>query len=357
MAQVFGSEGLATLLRMLQADGYRTFGPVLGEHAVRTGRLVTVEDLPRGVGDDTAPGRYRLTERADGSYFGFAAPADSFKALLLPPKQVLFSAITTDDGIRFEPAAAPVQPMAFIGIHGCDLAAIAVLDRVFLSDPPDVQYAARRTGLFLVAVDCAHPSATCFCTSMGSGPAVTDGADLVLTEIGARFLVRAMSPAGEEMLHRLPTEPAGPDDLAEAEHVRQSARASIEREVHLAAEPDPQHPAWRQVAERCLACGNCTMACPTCFCFDLDDAIDPTTGAAERTRTWSSCFERTHSRLHGGAVHDSTASRYRQWLDHKLATWPQQFGVSGCVGCGRCITWCPVGIDITAEAAVLQDAP
>jgi ferredoxin len=117
------------------------------------------------------------------------------------------------------------------------------------------------------------------------------------------------------------------------------------------------HPRWDDVAERCVTCGNCTMVCPTCFCFSVTDTSSLTGEDPERHRSWDSCFTMDHSYLHGGSVRVSGRSRYRQWMTHKLATWHDQFGTSGCVGCGRCITWCPAGIDITEEVAAIAADP
>jgi sulfhydrogenase subunit beta (sulfur reductase) len=108
------------------------------------------------------------------------------------------------------------------------------------------------------------------------------------------------------------------------------------------------------VASRCLGCANCTLACPTCFCASVSDTTDLEGETAARVRRWDSCFTLDHSYIHGGSVRASLRARYRQWLTHKLASWIDQFGVSGCVGCGRCITWCPVGIDITEEVAAIR---
>ena len=116
-----------------------------------------------------------------------------------------------------------------------------------------------------------------------------------------------------------------------------------------------EHPRWEEVAERCLTCGNCTMVCPTCFCTSVEDVSDLAGGEAERVRVWESCFSVEHSFLHGGSVRRSGRSRYRQWLTHKFGTWHDQFDSSGCVGCGRCIAWCPVGIDVTEELAAIRE--
>ena len=116
-----------------------------------------------------------------------------------------------------------------------------------------------------------------------------------------------------------------------------------------------ESPHWDDVAERCLACTNCTAVCPTCFCTSVEDVSDLSGDVDERHRVWDSCFSMEYSRLHGGAVRTSTGARYRQWVTHKLASWTDQFGMSGCVGCGRCITWCPAAIDLTAEVGALRD--
>ncbi len=357
-------DGLDNVIGALRAAGYTTVGPTVRDGAVRLSPIEGVADLPRGVGDDTAPGHYRLTNRDDGACFGFAAPADSWKAHLFPPRQVLFTAEHTEEGIRFTPAAPPVRKQAFIGVRGCDLAAIAILDEVLLhQEHPDPQYTARRAGLFLVAADCAHPAATCFCASMGTGPAAGPGADLALSELDPgtaqhRFLVTVGTPAGGALLDGIESSPAAPEDLAAAAALTAGATEAMTRHLEPGSwQPDPRDPRWSEVAQRCLSCANCTMACPTCFCFDVGDDTDPVSGTTSRTRRWGSCFEQSHSYLHGGAVHDSRSSRYRQWLTHKLITWPEQFGTAGCVGCGRCIAWCPVGIDITEEAAALRRAP
>lgn len=361
---VIDPDGLEMLIRALQDAGFRTYGPRVEDSAVRMAPISTAADMPVGVGDEAGPGRYRLTERGDGAFFGFAVPADSCKPFLFPPSQVLFQAVRDEDGIRFEPAEPPPPKRAFIGVRGCDLAAIAITDEVFRHHAwPDPHYVARREQVFLVAVDCANPAGTCFCASMGTGPAAGPGADLVLTELHPgtsehRFLVRVESDAGAQIVDAVPNRPAQPADLAAAQQQHADAEAALTRSIAPGVwTADPEHPRWQQVADRCLSCANCTMACPTCFCFDLTDNNNPVTGGTQRSRRWGSCFERSHSYLHGGAVRTSPKSRYRQWLTHKLVTWPEQFGTAGCVGCGRCIAWCPVGIDITEETAALRSAP
>ena len=230
---------------------------------------------------------------------------------------------------------------------------------------PDSGYARRRAGVFIVAVNCTEPGETCFCTSMGTGPQAGPGYDLLLTELagesGHEFVVEAGSAAGRALLADLALLPAdGRCGAARPLRLSPSAAAHMGRTMDagglrelLAASHDAAR--WDEVASRCLTCGNCTMACPTCFCTTVEDVTDLSGDHAERWQSWASCFELDFSQLHGGPVRASGVSRYRQWLTHKLGTWHDQFGSSGCVGCGRCIVWCPVGIDLTEEVAALRD--
>lgn len=369
---VITSAGLGTLMALLVDDGHQLIGPTARDGAIVIEPISGVADLPLGWGDEQTPGRYRLRSRGDEALFGFASPAGGWKRYLFPAHSVLWRARSDGQSASIEAGESAPPRRAFVGIRGCDLAAIGIQDRVFLSrGNPDPVYAAARKHLFIVAVDCHEPAATCFCPSMGHGPAVEAGADLVMTELDPgqadrhRFLLRAATPAGATVMARLTAAgtatPAAGIDLDAARASREDCAARISRQVRTdglaqllqAAAGDS---VWDDFATECLSCGNCTMACPTCFCSDIDDLPDVTTGAQERVRTWASCFERDHSYIHGGAIRKSIKSRYRQWLTHKFSTWWDQFDTSGCVGCGRCLTWCPAAIDITANLAAVRAA-
>jgi ferredoxin len=234
---------------------------------------------------------------------------------------------------------------------------------VFLDGPePDPCYAARRSAAFVIAVNCTAPGGTCFCVSMGTGPRANAGFDLSLTELtdgDHRFLVEVGSADGDAVLAEIARAEASAADVDGAEALVADAASRMGRSMDaiglrelLAA--SYEHPRWDEVAERCLTCANCTLVCPTCFCATVEDVTDLTGDHTERWRRWDSCFTADFSYIHGGSVRASGRSRYRQWLTHKLGTWHDQFGESGCVGCGRCITWCPVGIDLTEEIAALR---
>ncbi len=358
-------EHLERLLQVLASQGYEVVGPTLRDGAIIYDHLTTLEDLPSGWTDEQSGGTYRLKRRDDDAFFGYAVGPHSWKKFLFPPVQRLWQAARNGKSLRILPAEEPAPPKyAFFGVRACELSAIAIQDKVYLEGQfVDPGYKARRENLFTVAVNCGQAGGTCFCASMKTGPKATSGFDLALTELrqDARhyFLVEVGTERGIEILTHVPYEPASDDDRQQAERILKHTAQHMGRqlETHGIKEllyRNYEHPRWDDVTERCLTCANCTIVCPTCFCTTVEDVTDLTGGHAERWRRWDSCFTVDFSYIHGGSVRASARSRYRQWMTHKLATWIDQFGVSGCVGCGRCIAWCPVGIDITVEAGAIR---
>ncbi len=377
-AIVMDLSGFDALLRHLGRER-RLLGPVLADGVIGIGEITGVADLPAGWTDEQAPGRYRAVRRDDGALFGYAVGQRSWRTEVNPSRVALVQIRrhgagpdATQEVVPTDPAAG-LEPTAWVGVRGCDLAALAITDRVFLGGThPDPHYAERRRRPFLVAVDCTSPSASCFCTSMGTGPAAAGPdhpgpvPDLHVHERcgdGRHELVcRAGTEAGQAVLDAVAagSRPAEPDDLEAVDAAIAATAERIDRSRTLDTdglaarlEANLEHPRWDDVAGRCLSCANCTLVCPTCFCSTVEATTDLAGTEATHTRVADSCFTLDHSYLHGGSVHASTRSRYRQWLTHKLDTWWDQFDTAGCVGCGRCITWCPVGIDLTEEATVI----
>ena len=351
---------LQGLIDRLREGGYEVIGPRVADGAVTLGEISSLADLPHGVRDEQQPGRYRLALVEESGYFDHVVGPHSLKPYLFPPRTAVLEVLRVRDSWEARVPDPPRPKRAVIGVRSCDLHALAIQDRVFLHGPhPDPEYAARREGLFLVAMNCSRSAATCFCASMNTGPSVTDGADLVLTELVTGFVVRVGTEAGAHVLGGLCEREPTLDELTAANEVPQCAAVQQTRRINAATVHDTlmnnlEHPRWADVSKRCLSCANCTMVCPTCFCSTVNEVTDLAGDRTTRERVWESCFNEEHSHTASGAIHPTTKSRYRQWLTHKLATWIDQFDTSGCVGCGRCITWCPVGIDITEEVAAME---
>jgi ferredoxin len=349
------------LLAVLRGRGYALIGPRAVGPAITYRPIESADDLPRGWDAVQGPGSYKIRRRSDDALFGFGPGFESLKRYLCPPTEVLFQARREKGGIKFLPAEVTAPKLAFIGVRPCELEAIARLDRVFLQGPyVDPHYQARRAAMFLVAANCVDPAETCFCASMKTGPRARSLYDLALTELpGGRFVTESGSALGMTALEEVGCEEAPAADAAEAAAALHGAATRMAREVdtsRLAADLRTvlEHPEWDEVARRCLACGNCTMVCPTCFCHTLEDHTDLSGEHLERRRRWDTCFTNEFSYIHGGSIRPSVRARYRQWLLHKFSNWVEQFGSYGCVGCGRCITWCPVGIDVTEELSRLR---
>jgi formate hydrogenlyase subunit 6/NADH:ubiquinone oxidoreductase subunit I len=373
--------GLQALVVALQRRGYTVIGPTVRSGAIVNAAITSVDDLPRGWGDEQEAAHYRLRRRDDGRLFGFAAGAQSAKPVFFPADELLWRARRTAEGQGYavqsgadgDTAAPPADepPYALLGVRSCDLSAVGIQDAVLTGRGfGDVRYAARRADAFVVAVACSDPSGTCFCVSMGTGPKPQQGRgapfDLSLTELvdegRHRFLVEVGTDRGADVLGEVDAQPAASADLEAAADVTEQATHRMGRRLDTEGIKEllyanAESPHWDDVASRCLACTNCTLVCPTCFCTTVEDVTDLTGQADDRHRVWDSCFSADFSYIHGGTVRESTRSRYRQWMTHKLASWYDQFGSSGCVGCGRCVTWCPAAIDITAETAALRGAP
>jgi ferredoxin len=352
---------LQCLFDSLQASGYTIIGPTLREEAIVYEEIARLEDLPIGWTDVQGPGHYRLQWRDDGKYFSYVVGPHTWKRYLYPPSLKLFSVQRNGDG--FEIKANQDSPQyAFVGVRGCEIAAIGVQDRVFMNGPyHDPHYKARRERVFILAVNCTEPGETCFCASMGTGPKCNSDFDLALTELEDSFLLEIGSELGAGMLTNCDCRPAGAFELNQGRRLLAQAETQMGRSLETGDLPDLlyenlDHPRWDEVAERCLSCTNCTMVCPTCFCSDVQDVSDLSGQNTERVRVWDSCFNQDFSHVHGGNLRPDIRSRYRQWLTHKLASWMDQFGTSGCTGCGRCITWCPVGIDLTEEVAAIAQS-
>lgn len=354
---------LQSLITALHQAGYSCIGPQLRDAAIVFDYLTSAEQLPWGIKDQQSPGKYRLEATNEKRAFAWANGPQGIKPWLFKPRETVWRVVRDTAGkLQFIPQENTDPPLAIFGARACDLAAMAIQDKVLTSDQHrDVRYQQRRERLFLIAVNCSSASANCFCVSAGTGPKATQYYDLSLTELVEGYVIQIGSERGQQLVADLSLSPVSKQQLELAEQqitaaaTMQTKRIPFDNQSALRdfLANNLQHPRWQEVAERCLSCGNCTQVCPTCFCHNEVDNATLNGENSEHVREWDSCFTAGHSYLNGRILRDDTLKRYRQWLTHKVGTWFDQFDTSGCVGCGRCITWCPVGIDITEELAVM----
>ncbi len=360
-------DALNALIQLLRQQKYTVIGPTPQGAAIVLDEITSISQLPINKSDEQAPAQYRLKERTDGAMFAFSAGPHSWKRYLFPPTLKLLTSHRSEKGFQVSEVVPPPEKeekYALLGVRACDLSAIQIQDKVFGGGAyQDPAYLRARSSAFIIAVNCVHAGGTCFCSSVRTGPRARVGFDLALSEVvdGEHYLiVEVGTERGEAILESINKRPAEDAEVEKAEHLIRAAAQLTGRSL----EPDntreilyqnTEHPRWDVVAARCLSCSNCTMVCPTCFCATVEDTTDLAGTTAERVRKWDSCFTLDFSYIHGGSVRPSSRARYRHWITHKLASWVDQFGTIGCVGCGRCITWCPVGIDITEEFRVIRE--
>ncbi len=356
------------LFACLQERGYDVVGPTIRDDAIVYDELSSVSDLPIGWTDEQSPGKYRLKRRMDLAYFGYNVGPHSWKKYLFPPRRKLWEASKDEKGFTVKPEPLQTKKLAFLGIRSCEIEAIFIQDKVFIEGKHvDAHYKSQRDQAFLIAVNCTQAASTCFCRSMKTGPKAKRGYDLSLTEVingkDHFFVASSGSDEGEALLAELELPSCTEDQISAAENGIAKAEQQMDEgfgmdttDIKELLYRNVDNPHWDKLSDRCLSCGNCTLVCPTCFCSDVQETTDLTGDHTERWMTWDSCFNASHSYIHGGSVRTSTQSRYRQWITHKLGSWIDQFGSSGCVGCGRCVAWCPVGIDIREEIQAVRES-
>lgn len=352
------------IIELLKTSRYNVIGPRLVNGAILYDELTDIAELPVGWTDAQQRGAYRLKQRADEALFGYRVGPQSWKKFFHPATAILWQARRTSHGFNVSVEPEQPQKLALLGVRACDLHAISILDNVLGQGTfRDPIWTTRRKNTFVIAVNCTEPGNTCFCASMKTGPRATSGFDLALTEIIERnrhyFLASPGTDRGKIFLGKIPHRAARADEIDRGELLLANAANNMGRNLDTTGLKEllyrnHEHPRWDNVAARCLSCANCTMVCPTCFCTTVEDTTDILGQQAARVRKWDSCFTLAFSFIHSGSVRGSVRARYRQWLMHKLATWHDQFGTFGCVGCGRCITWCPAGIDITEEVEAIR---
>ncbi|CUS92256.1 4Fe-4S dicluster domain-containing protein [Candidatus Kryptobacter tengchongensis] len=357
-------QDLNRIFEQFKTGGYKIVGPTIRDNAIVYDEIQDVKDLPVGLTDEQKPGSYRLKRRGDNALFGYVVGPQSWKKFLFPPLLTIWEAKRSNGKFELIEPNFEGQKFVFVGVRACEISAILIQDKIFGGGQyKDPNYLKIRENVFLIAVNCNEPGDNCFCLSTGTGPRVLTGYDIVLTEVVSDeehyLLARAGTEEGKEMLEMLGFAEATKEEIEKADKVSSDAIKKFKKEVDLEGivellQSNYENPLWDKVSEKCLTCANCTMVCPTCFCNTIEDVTDLSGQNVKRIRRWDSCFTLEFSYIHGGSLRYSTMSRYRQWMVHKLSTWKNQFGMLGCVGCGRCITWCPVGIDIVENVKIFK---
>lgn len=365
--KVVDRNAIEGIISLLKSEGFITVAPTIRDKTIIYDEIENTSELPIGWTDEQEAGYHRIKKRNDEALFGYNVGPHSWKKYLFPPKLEIFEANKNGKSFEIKTILTDDTKYAFIGVRACELNAIKIQDQVFNNfQYKDSHYVSLRDKIFIITVNCTQAGNTCFCVSMNTGPKADKGFDLSITEVinsdEHYFVVETGSEKGEEVLDHVESISASAEQISKAEAGIESAARNMGRAIDTAGIKEllfnnMEHPQWNDVAARCLTCANCTMVCPTCFCNNIEEVNDISGNHTERWRKWDSCFSLDFSKVAGGNFRTSSKARYRQWMTHKLSSWIDQFGTSGCVGCGRCITWCPVGIDITKEVKAIQDNP
>lgn len=359
---ILSKKQLKQLFALLKQEAFSLIGPVVKDGVISYEEVPVLEELASSVQDKQSPAFYSLKKTNKPYFFSYANGFSSLKKFFFPAQRELFS-LKRDKNKRFNIfyPDKPNKKLAFFGIKPCDLAALVVQDKIFMEgDYQDIYYQNLRKNSFIVVANCTHPSENCFCTSFNTGPAVKnkESLDISLTEILEAdkhyFIAEAFSERAREYFRKLKVPLAKEKDKKMFNKTIEKSARKIkkrvnEEEIKKFFPLSYENYYWREIGKRCLGCGNCTLVCPSCFCSTVLEKSNIGATEAERVKVWDSCFNVEFSYIHPAAVRKNIYSRYRQWLMHKFFNWYKQFKTSGCVGCGRCISWCPVGIDVRDE--------
>jgi sulfhydrogenase subunit beta (sulfur reductase) len=284
---------------------------------------------------------------------------ESPKSVLFPQRETLFQYRTERGKAEVDVPPSAAKGRVLFGIRPCDARGLLLLDKVFGGDCRDPYYTDKRDDTVVVSLGCDDPNPSCFCLSMGGGPCSAEGSDVLLLDLGDRYVAEAVSEKGAAFLRDQAFEESDENTLALAEKVRRKSEASMKRvAIRENLEKELKRlfndPVWKDLTETCLGCGICTYLCPTCHCFDLCDEAAGQTG--ERIRVWDSCqFPLFTLQASGFNPRPSVKERFRQRIMHKFSYLPETQAMLGCVGCGRCVTECPVNLDIREVVTSLSE--
>ncbi len=281
------------------------------------------------------------------------------KAIFFPPMEEMFSFQKDRQSYHIELPSSNGQKQLIFGIRPCDANAMTILDKTFEDAYKDPYYLSKRKNTVLVGLGCTKPYDSCFCTSLGGSPTDSANVDLMLTDIGDEFLVEAVTDKGRELMRMSSElEEATEADETRAKEAKDAAYSKVTRQLDtkdidkkLLSSFEDQD-SWEEIAAKCVSCGICTLLCPTCYCFDINDELIKDRGT--RFRSWDSCSFCVYTKMPMENPRVEKWRRVRNKVCHKYEFYPMNFDVIACTGCGRCIRQCPVNWDIILALERMQ---
>ncbi|MBT4835845.1 MAG: 4Fe-4S dicluster domain-containing protein [Methylococcales bacterium] len=343
---------LNDLFQSLLDHGYRIMAPVVRDDSILYQQINSADALPHGIIDDRHNGSYQIAQAKTPRCFAWSNPQQSLKSFVFSPVEILWKSFYKDNELVFQAIKAEAQPTVIFGVKGCDIAGLQLLDQHFYhKKTPDTHYQQRRDNLILFGINCFRSGSQCFCTNTGDGPNISSPSDCIMSELDEGYIIHHVNSPLTEIIDTLQLKLATTAQQQQATY--ESSQAALSQQQKLpeitanSVFEQWSHPVWNDIADTCLGCGNCTTVCPSCFCHQESSDVSIDLTESSQTRSWDSCFTTQHSYLHGFYIRPERSQRYRQWLSHKFSGWQSQFGRIGCTGCGRCATYCPVGIDPT----------
>lgn len=301
---------------------------------------------------------YGKVSSASEVYFSVGKPAKSLKEFFFPQRETLFEFRAVAKKVELAPPSSPDISRVIVGAHPCDVASLPILDALFAWDYLDPSYLERREKTLIISLACEQPAKTCFCTSVGCSPTSTEGSDLLLIPLGDVYHVQIVTDRGKALVEKYGGffQESDQEQEQRKDHFEAEQREQLTKQVNtekLHTTLDFENPLWKTITQQCVDCGICTFLCPTCHCFDIHDEVDPDTGS--RVRLWDACAFQSFTKTHAGQPRPNHYQRYRQRIMHKFKYYPENFGMVLCVGCGRCIQYCPVSIDLRDVLTMVEE--
>jgi len=341
------SEDLRVVVEFLQRElgGAKLFGYRHHNGRIAFSEINNINEIFVALTDIQKPGYYRAS-----SGYRFRHSFSSPKVFLLPPEHLILT-VSRDYDILESSSSFQELTAIFFGIKPCDRKAIDILDHILYGRSP--VYTTRRNAVRAIVVEeCLEPGETCFCSTVNAGPTISSGFDIAYARLYGDLLVfRYGSSLGEKILGKVGLQRAQESHVKmylemvnRAISMMRGRIPNISEIQKALMEKVSAKPFWEEISSKCVGCGNCNYVCPTCFCTEIEDRVE--NGFSTRVGVWLGCLTYTYGLVAGGHFRQELYTRYRHFILHKFLFYPKQVGDIGCVGCGRCITWCPLGIDL-----------